>query len=86
MALGAAIRAARGARGLTQRDLAAQLGVTRATIASYETGRRKLPAETLIHIARLCEQPLGFFDPASHPAHESIAHTSEHAAHGEAYP
>ena len=48
-AIGAAIRAARFSRGLTQSDLAAHLGVTRATVASYETGRRKIPAETLIH-------------------------------------
>ncbi len=60
-AIGAAIRAARFSRGLTQSDLAAHLGGTRATVASYETGRRKIPAETLIHIARLCGKPLGFF-------------------------
>jgi transcriptional regulator with XRE-family HTH domain len=63
-AIGAAIRAARFSRGLTQSDLAAHLGVTRATVASYETGRRKIPAETLIQIARLCGKPLGFFEPA----------------------
>lgn len=63
-AIGAAIRAARFSRGLTQSDLAAHLGVTRATVASYETGRRKIPAETLIQIARRCGKPLGFFEPA----------------------
>jgi transcriptional regulator with XRE-family HTH domain len=62
-AIGAAIRAARFSRGLTQGDLAAHLGVTRATVASYETGRRKVAAETLIRIARLCEKSLAFFDP-----------------------
>lgn len=61
-AIGTAIRAARFSRGLTQDDLAARLGVTRATIASYETGRRKIPAGTLIQIARLCGKPLTFFD------------------------
>jgi transcriptional regulator with XRE-family HTH domain len=60
--IGTAIRAARFSRGLTQDDLAARLGVTRATIASYETGRRKIPAGTLIQIARLCGKPLTFFD------------------------
>jgi len=62
-AIGAAIRAARFSRGLTQGDLAARIGVTRAAIASYETGRRKILAETLLRIAHLCEQPLSFFDP-----------------------
>lgn len=60
--IGTAIRAARFSRGLTQDDLAARLGVTRATIASYETGRRKIPAGTLIQIAHLCGKPLTFFD------------------------
>ena len=68
IAIGSAIRAARFARGLTQSDLAARLGVTRATIASYETGRRKISAETLIQIARLCGMPLGFFDPTEQAA------------------
>ena len=62
-AIGAAIRAARFSRGLTQGDLAARIGVTRAAIASYETGRRKILAETLLRIAHLCGQPLSFFDP-----------------------
>jgi transcriptional regulator with XRE-family HTH domain len=62
IAIGAAIRAARFSRGLTQGDLAARVGVTRAAIASYETGRRKILAETLLRIAHLCDKPLSFFD------------------------
>jgi transcriptional regulator with XRE-family HTH domain len=41
--------------------------VTRATIASYETGRRKIPAGTLIQIAHLCGKPLTFFDAQQQP-------------------
>jgi transcriptional regulator with XRE-family HTH domain len=66
--IGTAIRDARFSRGLTQDDLAARLGVTRATIASYETGRRKIPAGTLIQIAHLCGKPLTFFDAQQQPA------------------
>jgi transcriptional regulator with XRE-family HTH domain len=66
--IGTAIRAARFSRGLTQDDLAARLGLTRATIASYETGRRKIPAGTLIQIAHLCGKPLTFFDTQQQPA------------------
>jgi transcriptional regulator with XRE-family HTH domain len=65
--IGTAIRAARFSRGLTQDDLAARLGLTRATIASYETGRRKIPAGTLIQIAHLCGKPLTFFDTQQQP-------------------
>jgi transcriptional regulator with XRE-family HTH domain len=66
--IGTAIRTARFSRGLTQDDLAVRLGVTRATVASYETGRRKIPAGTLIQIARLCGKPLTFFDAQQQPA------------------
>jgi transcriptional regulator with XRE-family HTH domain len=65
--IGTAIRAARFSRGLTQDDLAVRLGLTRATIASYETGRRKIPAATLIQIAHLCGTPLAFFDAQPPP-------------------
>ncbi len=63
-ALGVAVRRARHSRGLTQGDLAGRLGVTRATVASYETGRRPIPAEALLRIARICGQPLAFFELA----------------------
>lgn len=65
--IGAAIRAARFSRGMTQNDLAARVGITRATIASYETGRRKISAETLMQIAHLCGKPLSFFDADTQP-------------------
>jgi transcriptional regulator with XRE-family HTH domain len=75
--IGTAIRAARFSRGLTQDDLAVLLGVTRATIASYEVGRRKIPAGTLIQIAHLCGKSLTFFDARSpsqaDPQHAAVA-------------
>jgi len=76
--IGTAIRAARFSRGLTQDDLAARLGVTRATIASYEVGRRKIPAGTLIQIAHLCGKPLTFFDAQS-PSQADPQHAAVNA-------
>jgi len=42
--------------------------VTRATIARYETGRRKISAGTLIQLAHLCGKPLTFFAAPPLPA------------------
>ena len=45
--IGSILQKARTSRGLTQADIAPQLGVSRATIAHIETGRRSLKAEDL---------------------------------------
>ncbi len=45
------LRQARTSRGLTQADIAPQLGVSRATIAHLETGRRSVKAEDLRRLA-----------------------------------
>lgn len=62
--IGAAIRAVRFSRGLTQSDG-----------GQHETGRRRIPAETLIDIARLCGKPLGFFEPAEQSQIAELAET-----------
>jgi transcriptional regulator with XRE-family HTH domain len=49
--IGAAVRAARLARGVTQDDLASLLGVDRVTISRYEGGKRTLPSPALVRIA-----------------------------------
>ena len=49
--IGRVLQEARTSRGLTQADIAPQLGVSRATIAHIETGRRTLKAEDLRRLA-----------------------------------
>ena len=49
--IGSVLQEARTSRGLTQADIAPQLGVSRATIAHIETGRRSLKAEDLRRLA-----------------------------------
>ncbi|MBC8292598.1 MAG: ImmA/IrrE family metallo-endopeptidase [Proteobacteria bacterium] len=49
--IGRILQQARKSRGLTQADVAPQLGVSRATVAQIETGRRLLKAEDLRRLA-----------------------------------
>ena len=49
--IGSILQEARTSRGFTQADIAPQLGVSRATVAQIETGRRSLKAEDLTRLA-----------------------------------
>ncbi len=49
--IGSILQKARTSRGLTQADIAPQLGVSRATVAQIERGRRSLKAEDLRRLA-----------------------------------
>ena len=60
--IGAAIRAARLARGVTQDDLAQLLQVDRTMISRYERGLRTLSAPALLQIFHYLEYSLGTFD------------------------
>ncbi len=51
--LGARIAQARKDHGLTQNELAEQLGVAQQTLAHYEVGRARMPASMLPTVARL---------------------------------
>lgn len=51
-ALGASIAQARKNLGLTQSELAVQLGIQQQALASYEVGRRRIPIETLVELSR----------------------------------
>jgi transcriptional regulator with XRE-family HTH domain len=56
--VGAALRAARLARGLRQDDLARMLEVDRSTVARYEAGERAMSVSTLVQVARLLNRPV----------------------------
>ncbi len=49
--IGAALRAARWSRGITQGELSQALGIDRSTFARYEAGGRPIPATVLIECA-----------------------------------
>jgi transcriptional regulator with XRE-family HTH domain len=51
--LGARIAQARKDHGLTQQDLADQLGIAQQTMAHYEVGRARVPASMLPILAQL---------------------------------
>jgi len=67
---GAAIRAARVARGLSLRALASRVGVSPATMSAYETGRTPLTVERLRDVAQVLDVPAARLlagDPAPAP-------------------
>lgn len=49
------IRTARMSKGLTQKQLAEQMGVTRAAVANWETGVSAPTADSLIRLARILD-------------------------------
>jgi transcriptional regulator with XRE-family HTH domain len=64
--IGAAIRAARLNRGVTQDDLAHLLQVDRTMISRYERGLRTLSAPALLHIFHYLEYSLSTLDLGTH--------------------
>lgn len=59
--IGAQVRLARKAAGLTQESLAEHLGVTFQQVQKYERGANRVSASRLLAIASLTGQPLSFF-------------------------
>lgn len=59
--IGAGIRAARVAAGMTQANLAAVLGVSYQQVQNYEKGSVRIAASTLKAIASLLDTPIGEF-------------------------
>ena len=62
--IGAAIRAARTARGMTQQDLASKIGVTFQQLQKYETASNRISTARLMDIAEALDMAVGEFLPS----------------------
>jgi transcriptional regulator with XRE-family HTH domain len=58
---------ARDSRGLTQADLAAELGVMQGTLSKYETGSQQPPAEFVGELSSALGYPNAFFYEVGRP-------------------
>lgn len=58
MTINESLKTIRQIKGLTQEDVAKQLGVTRQTISSYESNRTQPDLETLKHLAKIYDVEL----------------------------
>ncbi len=65
--IGAAVRNARMARGITQDELAQALGVDRVTISRYEGGKRAIGIPTLLDVSAYLRIPVTLLLPRPNP-------------------
>jgi transcriptional regulator with XRE-family HTH domain len=73
--VGSRIRAARGAAGMTQAELAAKIGVARSSVANMEQGRQGLTLMRLGQLAVALRMSLDdLIVPAEFPAAPAQAH------------
>lgn len=63
--LGKAIRVARERKGLSQFQLAAKIGIGRASLSNYERGDRQVPVRILDKLSLELEVKPGYFFPAA---------------------
>jgi ribosome-binding protein aMBF1 (putative translation factor) len=59
--VGARIAASRRARGLSQEELAAKVGLERTVITKIEVGRRHINSLELVRLAEVLDRPLQSF-------------------------
>jgi len=59
--IGKKIQEARTRVGISQQVLADRISSTQTAMSHYESGRRSVPLETLIEIARELRKPLSYF-------------------------
>ncbi len=62
-AIGSAVATARRARGISQDDLAAALGLSRGSVSNIEAGRQKMLVHTLMRAAQHLGVPVARFIP-----------------------
>ena len=60
--MGRRLRVFRAERGLSQTDLADQIGTTQKTVTSWETGKALIPTRFLLKISQVYGVGLGYFD------------------------
>lgn len=71
--IGKKIKALRKTRGLTQAELADRLGLERASISNYETGKRAPHLHQLEQISKVLGVSLEYFGVETNEAHDLIA-------------
>ena len=59
--IGGRIRKAREARGFSQQELGAALGLTATAINYYEKGKRKISIGDIYRLAKVLRKPVGYF-------------------------
>ena len=68
--LGQALRVARGKAGRTQEEIAEYLDVTFQQIQKYETGKNRIPVDSLVNLADFLEVPVAtFIEPSADDTH-----------------
>ena len=78
--LGVRVRAEREARQWTQETLAAQVGVSRSSIANVERGQQYAPLHVVLELAKVFRVPLETLVPT--PAEVTVRYGAGHASAG----
>jgi transcriptional regulator with XRE-family HTH domain len=79
-ALGSRLKEAREYLELSQDEVARVLNVPRTAISLMETGQRKVEAIELKQLARIYEQPIGFFTGESDSPTPAVPEAVQHLA------
>lgn len=65
--IGARIREVRLSMGLTVANLTSMLDITHQQLCKYETGKNRISAGRLVHLARQMHKPITFFTDLEEP-------------------